>query len=109
MASVVLFRSGMVVPKLAKIGLLILLVATIVCVAGVLILPQVDLPDFVLNGSKVSVITAFHVRPVSSSSGSHFLEIRNPVLELSRFQQFVAPASWANVFPTPTTLLSLRC
>jgi hypothetical protein len=27
---------------------------------------------------------------------------------LSRFQQLVA-SGWANVFPTPTTLLSLRC
>ena len=44
----------------SKTASLIIIVAALVCVTGVLILPQVDLPDFTLRGSVASVVVYGH-------------------------------------------------
>jgi hypothetical protein len=94
--------------KRNRIALLIVIVA-VVCVAGVLILPQVDLPDFVLSGSKAPTITAVHGKPASSSSGFSYLDILNPTLGASRFYQSASTVGDAGAFVGPDTFLSLRC
>lgn len=39
---------------------LLVIVVVLVCVAGVLILPQVDLPDFVVQSSRGTVMSLLH-------------------------------------------------
>ena len=95
--------------KRSRVALLIIIVAALVCVAGVLILPQVDLPDFVLNGSKAPTITAVHGKPSSSSSGFSYLNILNPILGAGRFHQSGSTVGDVVVFVGPDTFLSLRC
>jgi len=94
--------------KGSRIALLIIIVATRVCVAGVLILPQVDLPDFVLNGSKAPTITAVHGKLSLSSSGVGYLDILNSVLVTRRFHQSGPIVGDVRGFGSDT-FLSLRC
>jgi hypothetical protein len=94
--------------KGSRIALLIIIVATLVCVAGVLILPQVDLPDFVLNGSKAPTITAVHGKLSLSSSGVGYLDILNSVLVTRRFHQSGPIVGDVRGFGSDT-FLSLRC
>ena len=87
---------GAVDVKASRIATLIIIAAIAICVAGVLILPQVDLPDFVLNGSKAHTITAVHGKPTSSSNSFSHVGILNPILSADRIinpaQQLETPA-----------------
>ena len=58
---------------------LLIVVAAIVCMAGVLILPQPDLPDFVINGAKSPTVVRIRAKIVSSS-GMGYLGFVNPAL-----------------------------
>ena len=100
---------GAVDVKASRITLLIIIAATVICVAGVLILPQVDLPDFVLNGSKAPAITTVHGKPTSSSNGFSHLDILNPILGASRLYKSGSTIGDVGAFVGPDTLLSLRC
>jgi len=95
--------------KASRIALLIFIAATVICVAGVLILPQVDLPDFVLNGSKAPTIAAAHGKPASSSNGFSHLDILNPILGASRLYKSDSIVGDVGAFVGPDTFLSLRC
>jgi hypothetical protein len=55
----------------------VVIVLALVCVAGVLILPQVDLPDFVLQSNRISVMPLLHL------SGGFFSALRLSVGSLS--------------------------
>jgi hypothetical protein len=95
--------------KASRIALLIVIAATVACVAGVLILPQVDLPDFVLNGSKAPTIIVVHGKPTSSSTGFSHLDILNPILGASRFYKSGSTVGDVGAFVRLDTFLSLRC
>jgi hypothetical protein len=95
--------------KASRIATLIIIAAIAICVAGVLILPQVDLPDFVLNGSKAHTITAVHGKPTSSSNSFSHVGILNPILTASRLYKSGPTIGDAGAFAGPDTFLSLRC
>jgi hypothetical protein len=92
-----------------RILLLTIVVATMVCVLGVLILPQVDLPDFVLNGSKVPTITAVHTNPASSSPGFGGSDIVSLAPRSSSFRQSSLTFADASAFFALEIFLPLRC
>ena len=92
-----------------RIALVVLIVATVVCVAGVLILPQVDLPDFVLNGTKLPTASVVHAKRSSSSSIFDYWDILNPTLDFSRFAQSILGVEETDAFVAPNTVAPLRC
>jgi hypothetical protein len=100
---------GAVDVKASRIVLLIVIAATVICVAGVLILPQVDLPEFVLNGSKALTITTVHGKPTSSSTGPSHLDIVNPILGASRFYKSGSTVGNVGTLVGPNTFFFLRC
>ena len=63
---------------------LTIVLLVIVCAAGVLILPQVDLPDFTLNSDRSYVIALAHVATSLSSTTVYIegivLDVRVPSL-----------------------------
>jgi hypothetical protein len=88
----------------------LIIFAIVVCVAGVLILPQVDLPDFVLNGSKVLAAPIVHAKTISSCSISHSsFDILNSTLRPKRPHRSGRFAEAAHAFFAPDTLVLLRC
>ena len=86
---------------------LLVIAAVVVCVAGVLILPQVDLPAFVLNGAKVPTAAAAHVH-AAPTSGISYLEVLRPTLGSSRFNLNPMVRD-ADEWSAPDTSLPLRC
>jgi hypothetical protein len=65
---------------------LTIVLLVIVCAAGVLILPQVDLPDFTLNSDRSYVIALAHVSTSLSSTTVYMegivLDVRVPSFSL---------------------------
>jgi len=100
---------GEVDVKRARIALLVIIVATIVCVAGVLILPQVDLPDFVLNGTKLPTVNIIHAKRALASLSFSDLNILNPTFELRRSRQSFLPVEEKDAFLALNTVSPLRC
>jgi hypothetical protein len=93
----------------SRIAFLIIIVVTLVCVAGVLILPQVDLPNFLVNGSKSPTITVIHAATHLSSYRFDDLGISNPARKSSRLRRSGSVVGDAAAFSALTKLLSLRC
>lgn len=91
--------------KRRKIAALII-IATVICVAGVLILPQVDLPDFVIKGGKSLTITPLHIDGASSSFG--YLAIVAVVLRMNLHRAGSSNGDTNPLF-LPDTFLSRRC
>lgn len=91
-------------------AVLLIIAAVALCILGLLILPQVDPADFVLNGAKVPRITVVHSKDAASScSISKFYLLSNTTREPGqpgRSQPFVESDQALFV---PHTLLSLRC
>jgi hypothetical protein len=99
----------MVNPK-HSVATLLIVTAIVVCALGILILPQVDLPDFVLNGAKVPKITVVHGRDTGSScSISKFHCISSPTFESRKPPGSHSVAESHHPLFVPHALLSLRC
>ena len=86
----------------------VLIAALIVCAVGILILPQVDLPDFVLNRSNCPTIAKVHGKIASSSLGEH---LPRPSLSLGAngLSRSVLLVQDANVFAAWNKAVPLRC
>jgi hypothetical protein len=88
----------------------LILTAVAVCILGLLILPQVDPADFVLNGAKVPKISVVHGKDTSSSgsiSKSH--SFSNPTRESSQPRSSQSLVESHHALYAPHALLSLRC
>ena len=89
---------------------LLIVTAIAVCILGLLILPQVDPADFVLNGTKVPRITVVHSKETASScSISKFHCFSNPTRESSQPGRSHSFAENDRALFVPHALLSLRC
>jgi hypothetical protein len=66
----------------------ILVAALAICILGVLILPQVDLPDFTFNANGSTVFSPDHVRSISFDRGGAGLILLNLPLLLYGFCTF---------------------
>jgi hypothetical protein len=89
---------------------LLIITAVAVCILGLLILPQVDPGDFVLNGAKVPRITVVHAREIASSySISKFHSLSSPNRESNRTGRFRSFVESQHSLYTSHALLSLRC
>jgi hypothetical protein len=86
----------------------VLIIALIVCAAGILILPQVDLPDFVMNRSNCSTIASIHGKIASSLLGEN---LDRPSLSLvsSGLSRSFLVVKDAEVFAAWDKAVSLRC
>jgi len=86
----------------------VLIAAIIVCALGILILPQVDLPDFVLNGSKCPTIAKAHCKIASTLLGER---LPGPSLSprTNGLSRSVLLVQSANVFAAWNKAVSLRC
>ena len=90
--------------------LLLIITAVAVCIVGLLILPQVDPGDFVLNGAKVPRITVVHSREMASSCSISKLDsLLNPTRESSRSRRSQPFDESHHALSAPHALLSLRC
>lgn len=87
----------------------LIVVAVLVCLAGVLILPQVDLPAFVLNGSKNLTALAAHAKRISSWSVSNLFDISNSTLRQKQLYGYSPSGEDAGAHFVPEALLVLRC
>jgi hypothetical protein len=91
-------------------SVLLIVAAVAVCILGLLILPQVDPGDFVLNGAKVPRITAVHSREMASScSISKFHSLLNQTREANRSGRSQLFEESHHALFAPHALLSLRC
>jgi hypothetical protein len=89
---------------------LLIVTAVAVCILGLLILPQVDPADFVLNGAKVPTITVVHSKDMASAcSISKFHSLLNPTRESSQPGRSQPFAESHHALFVPHALLSLRC
>jgi len=66
----------------------ILVAALAICILGVLILPQVDLPDFTFNANSSRVFSPDHVRTISFDRDEAELILLNLPLLLYGFHTF---------------------
>jgi len=87
----------------------LIVVGILVCVAGVLILPQVDLPAFALNGSRNLTAPAVHAKRVSPWSVSGLFDISNLTLRSKHFHRYGPLGEDAGGYFALDTLFVLRC
>lgn len=87
----------------------LIIIAIIVCALGILILPQVDLPDFVLNGSKCPSVAKVHVRAASASFRFAKMNGLRSVLISSEPHRSGSSSLVSDPFSVLNTLFALRC
>ena len=107
-AHIQLREEDKVAPKRSRVALVVIL-ATIVCVAGVLILPQVDLPDFMINGSKSFTTAVAHAKLASSASVFDLPGSLNSLVRSRRFCLFGSLTGFTDVNLSLNTRCPLRC